>query len=485
MKVSKLKKRLIILILTLLGIGSYIYFGFPRVRVPITDELVMLGDLNSDHKWNSEDGNLLSKFVEDPYSFPDSFVSKIDVNHSNTIDDEDLSILRHLYQKHDPYVAASSYPKEISVYPRAREFFKYFPKNEYLQRPVLNISKLLKTNSPFFYLKGILSKPSQGQYQAFLLREIFDEVVRFDFSYQKRKKTLTPIENNYLNQKVKNCEALFKEDRLFDLLLEVIGLTEDAETLSVVNSPPFIQKVLVFRDHLRGILLSENFKKFRGGKEEAEKIFQTIDQYLLDDLGLSIKLGTLTSPRNFLDIENYVERVKWQYYKTTTRKSDFEQLVLYAQYDHRYLRAVSKTSKKEEDTIVSNHNLPMILLFRKALQIKNGDKLATVGLLDEAIRIPFGWVRSIPRELLPSSIAMENFLLPGNKEDGLDKSRHWNVFGGISLYKSPEESLVIALAREIKDGKEKNYTHGVMREFLRDMIANINGIYYVMSMKER
>jgi len=64
---------------------------------------------------------------------------------------------------------------------------------------------------------------------------------------------------------------------------------------------------------------------------------------------------------------------------------------------------------------------------------------------------------------------------------GLDKSRHWNVFGGISLYKSPEESLVTALRREIKDLKDGNNSVEAMTEFIRDTIANINGIYHVVS----
>ena len=61
----------------------------------------------------------------------------------------------------------------------------------------------------------------------------------------------------------------------------------------------------------------------------------------------------------------------------------------------------------------------MILLFRESLRITNNDKKAAVGLLDEAIRIPMAWVKSIPKKVLPSSIALENFLLPGNKEDGI------------------------------------------------------------------
>jgi hypothetical protein len=83
--------------------------------------------------------------------------------------------------------------------------------------------------------------------------------------------------------------------------------------------------------------------------------------------------------------------------------------------------------------------------------------------------------------LLPGSVALENFLLPGNKEDGLDKSRHWNVFGGVAIYKSPEESLILALKRENMDLKEQNFSPEAMQEFIRDTIANINGIYYVIS----
>ena len=84
--------------------------------------------------------------------------------------------------------------------------------------------------------------------------------------------------------------------------------------------------------------------------------------------------------------------------------------------------------------------------------------------------------------MLPSSVALENFLLPGNKEDGADKSRHWNVFGGICLYKSPSESLDLALKREMQDLREDRFSKEGMTEFIRDTIANLNEIYYVVSM---
>ena len=156
-------------------------------------------------------------------------------------------------------------------------------------------------------------------------------------------------------------------------------------------------------------------------------------------------------------------------------------MVAYAQHDPRYLRAVSRTSKKLKDPNVENHNLPMVLLLREALRIKGGDKKKAVGLLDEAIRIPYGWIKSIPHESLPGSLALDNFLLPGNKEDGADKSRHWNVFGGACLYKSPQEALDLALKREMQDLRDENYSEEAMREFLRDMIADLNGMYHVLS----
>jgi hypothetical protein len=444
----------------------------------------MLGDLNEDNRWDKQDEEILIKFMRSPHVYSDRIAFKVDVNHNGLIDNEDIDILRQLYKVQNPYQAAESFNKGSEAYPRARELFKYHPRNEYLQRPVFTLPDAIPKDSPLSFLSGIINE-SSSPYQLKLRQEIYDEAVRFSIAYEKRKDFLEPVEIEYLRSKTKLCRSLLEKGQFFSLLLEVISLTEDGETLFVNQQSQFIQKILYFRDHLRELLKSESYKKFKGGKENAENIFKQIDQYISSDLSMDLKLENIAPPRDLLKLENYAERVKWQYYKSTNKKHDFEQLVLYAQYDRRYLRAVSRTTKKLTDVTVENHNLPMILLFRKALQIKNNDTLAAVGLLDEAIRIPFGWVRSIPKNLLPSSIALENFLLPGNKEDSSDKSRHWNVFGGISLYKSPEESLKIALAREVQDAKLENYSPESMREFIRDSIANINGIYYVVSMRDQ
>ncbi len=210
-------------------------------------------------------------------------------------------------------------------------------------------------------------------------------------------------------------------------------------------------------------------------------MLKVVSGHLQTDLGLAYNFETLGPPRNLSRLENYVQRAEWQYYKSTAWEEDFRRLVAYAQHDPRYLRAVSRTSKKLKDPNVENHNLPMVLLLREALRIKGGDKKKAVGLLDEAIRIPYGWIKSIPHESLPGSLALDNFLLPGNKEDGADKSRHWNVFGGACLYKSPQEALDLALKREMQDLRDENYSEEAMREFLRDMIADLNGMYHVLS----
>ena len=274
---------------------------------------------------------------------------------------------------------------------------------------------------------------------------------------------------------------LYKQNDHYDLLLNLISLVEDAETLTITTQTDFITKLLYFRDNLKTILISDLFISYNQGQVKYIEIFKKIESFLKSDLEISLDLDTLSSPRDFSNLQNYLDRAEWQSYKSSTKEVNFKQLILYAQYDRRYLRTVSQTTPKHKDLQLENHNLPMILLFREALKITKNDKKSALGLLDEAVRIPMGWVNNIPKKLLPNSIALENFLLPGNMEDGSDKTRHWNVFGGLAIYKSPTDSLILALKREIMDLRDKNYSPNAMKEFIRDTIANINGIYYVVS----
>ncbi len=474
-----LRIALAFVLLTAAGLAlAYLYL--PVNRVAITSELVMLGDLNNDNQWNLKDAETLSDVLADPFRSDRRMMLKIDVNRNDLIDEEDVSFLRHLYQFSDPYLAEQKAGERGVYFPRPREFFKYLPTYEYVQRPLFALHPVARM-SPFAFLPAMSSESADTPYEKQLLIEIYNEALRFSSAYTVRKDQLDAIESDYAQGKIRHCNNLFDAGQYYPLLLNLISLVEDAETLSIADQSEFIRKILYFRDHLKALLLSDEFAQFKQSRIPYTVIYQRIEAALKADLDLSVDLASLAPPRDFTNLQNYLDRAEWQAYKSKTRKEDFRQLVLYAQYDRRYLRAVSNTSPKQQDTQLQNHNLPMILLFREALRISGNDKKAAVALLDEAIRIPLGWVKRIPTDLLPNSIALENFLLPGNKEDGLDKSRHWNVFGGIAIYKSPQEALMLALKRENLDLQEQNFAPEAMQEFIRDTIANINGIYYVIS----
>ena len=474
-------KTLALLLLSGAAFAAGVYFTLPVNRVNMRSGLVMLGDLNSDNKWDGRDGELLAGLIADPFSASPETAYKADVNHDGLLDEEDISFLKALYTGGDPYKVREEFTRAGKPFPYPREFFRYVPESEYVQRPVLALRHKAEEGSPLKFLPQVRARAAAG-YEGRLRHEIYSEGIRFSLAYAKRKTGLSPKEAAYSKGKIDRCAALWAAGKEYELLLELMGLTEDAETLTMAGQPVFVGKVLYFREHLKDLLESADYARYLAGKIPAEDILRRMQVYAKEDLAIEVDLVNLPPARNFLDLNNYVQRARWQYYKSSATRRDFRKFLLFAQYDRRYLRAAAKTNRKLEDLPLENHNLPMVLLFREALAIKGGNKLAAVGMIDEAVRIPFAWVKSIPREKLPTSVALENFLLPGNKEDGSDKSRHWNVFGGLSLYKSPEESMRLALAREVDDFRKEGRSARSMREFIRDTMADINGIYYVISM---
>ncbi len=460
------------------------YYTLPVHRIGIRSELIMLGDLNNDHVWDARDAVLLRRFRVNPYARPRLEALKADVNRNGFIDNEDIRILEKLYAAGDPYKAREQAGAAGLSFPYPREFFLYFPAWDYMQRPVVILDHPALASSPLPFLRAMARAP-RTLYQDRLLAEIYDEGLRLSIAYGLRHESLTPAERGYAQRKLKRCEALWAGRDLYSLLMLLIELTEDTETMTVKGQTAFVTGTLFFRDHLRELRDSALYREYAAGKQPAGAVFRKMSELLRRDLGLELDLETLAAPRDLLKLRNYADRALWQYFKSTATRRDFVKLSLFAQHDRRYLRAAARTTPKHADMPLENHNLPMSLLFREAMRIKAGDKRAAVGLLDEAIRIPFAWVKGIPRNQLPTSVALENFLLPGNKEDGPDKSRHWNVFGGISLYKSPEESIRLALARELKDYRNEGRTPEAMTEFIRDMIANLNGVFHVMTINPR
>jgi len=472
------------LVAFLLGGLAFAYWklAIPTHRVTVRSELVMLGDLDGDNRWSAEDAKALASLVQDPSSAPAEAVWRVDVNQNGLVDDEDLDVIRALVASGgDAYGAEDAARGEGRPFPRPRELYRYVTVEEYRPRPLWAVSYPLEESAVVAWLADVRPEGGTCAYASALDAAIRSEAIRFDRAFRRREPGLEHVERTYAERKVARAKSLFEAGERYELLLALTELVEDAETLTTKGPSKASLGLLAFRDHLREVRRSPLYAEFEAGKKDWRAVLGRVSRDLEEDLGLSCNFESLAPPRNMADLESYLHRAEWQYYKSSTREADFQALVGYAQHDPRYLRAVSRTSRKLQDPDVENHNLPMVLLFREALRIKGGDKKKAVGLLDESIRIPYAWIRSIPRQALPGSLALDNFLLPGNKEDGADKSRHWNVFGGICLYKSPREALELALKREMQDLRDGRYSEEAMREFLRDMIANLNGMYHVMT----
>ncbi|MHB8881310.1 MAG: hypothetical protein ACYC69_07335 [Thermodesulfovibrionales bacterium] len=474
----------VLLILCLFVVLGYAYWkvAIPTHRVGISSELIMLGDLDSDNRWTTSDLEALNVVLKNLFAVPSSIAWRIDMNQNGMIDEEDLKILRTLVATAgDPYAAEEKARVNKESFPRPRELYRYISVAEYRPRPLWALPYPPAADSVLDWFPRRSLPLSTSSYKESLSAAIYSEAVRFDLAWRMRQPQLLPIEREYAARKLAQVKSLFHTGAQYDLLLALMELVEDAETLTVRGQPELPLKLLTFRDHLPEVLGSPLYAEFKEGKRDWRAVLKIVSGHLQTDLGLTYDFETLGPPRNLTHLANYLQRAEWQYYKSTARDDDFRLLIAYAQHDPRYLRAVSRTSKKLGDPNVENHNLPMVLLLREAIRIKGGDKKKAVGLLDEAIRIPYAWIKSISREALPGALALDNFLLPGNKEDGADKSRHWNVFGGICLYKSPQEALDLALKREMQDLRDEKYSEDAMREFFRDMIANLNGMYHVMT----
>src|ERR1035437_9163667 len=126
--------RRVLLAVCVMAACTYAYwkFAIPVHRVEIRSELIMLGDLDGDRKWTSEDLKQLDAFLSDPFRTSDEIVRQIDMNQNGLIDLEDLSILRALVSSAgDPYVAEEKARAAGAVFPRPRELYRYVSVTEY------------------------------------------------------------------------------------------------------------------------------------------------------------------------------------------------------------------------------------------------------------------------------------------------------------------------------------------------------------------
>ncbi len=251
-----------------------VYLYLPINRIGITSELIMLGDLNGDNKWDNKDENKLSSILANPFAYDCLTQLKIDVNKNGLIDAEDLKFLKHMYKFSNPYLAKQKADEQGMYYPTPREFFKYLSKYEYVQRPLYSLSHAIIKKSPFTFLKDFKLDPNTTPYERQLLQEIYNEALRFSFVYDLRANHLTKIEKDYVEKKLQYCNDLFAQKEYFSLLLNLITLTEDAETLTTKGQSDFIKKLLYFRDHLKELLVSKEFTLFKRGETPYSSIYK-------------------------------------------------------------------------------------------------------------------------------------------------------------------------------------------------------------------
>lgn len=461
----------------------YLYFKYviPTERVAKTSHLVMQGDLNGDKVWDAGDKSKLDEIIATPWAFSDTDLAKVDINRNRAIDAEDIVVLTELYSSANPYRLFADGQGPEKPAPKVREFFQYRFVEDFVSRPTFGLDHPVIEVGPIAFLSNMRNASFESPYRVRLSREIYDEALRFSFIYAQRKDQLSNEEQAFVRSELRVVEKLYDTQDYYALLLQLILLSEAGETLSTNNQTEFVKNIRLLAQDFRQYLVSPEYSAFTSGENSWEVVFTDLDRLTRDTMGIELDLATLEAARDLTEIKNYIDRAEWQSYKSKSGKEDFHELVSFAQNDRRYLRAVSNTSERHTDVALENHNLPMMLLFGQAMDITGNKKKAAVGLLDEAIRIPFFWVKSLPENLRPSSVALEHFLLPGNMEDGSDKSRHWNVFGGLSLYRSPEESLTLAFQREVEDVRNADFAPEAMTEFIRDMIANFYGIYHIVS----
>lgn len=396
------------------------------------------------------------------------------------VDNEDIDILYSLYETHSPHDTYETLSL-LSSTPKPREMFAYISTSQYIQRPLIILQSDLLSQGQLAFLSDIKSKKASSFYEAQLFQEIYSEALRFSINSQARMNALTELERKHVALSLQRARDLYEGGQYYDLLIHLILWSEASETLFSNNQSTDLLNIRMLAYDLRDYVISDRYSEFKNARLQWTDVSEDLEGVISKRLNRHYDLNDLESPRDLTDIQNYKDRLVWQFYKSRNQSEQFYELLNYAQHDRRYLRAVSRTTRKHADTALLNHNVPMMLLLREAIRISNGDKKLAVGLLDETIRIPFAWVKSLPKGSLPSSIALEHFLLPGNMEDGSDKSRHWNVFGGLSLYRSPIDSFELALKREIMDVRSGHHEEERVTEFIRDMIANCFGIYHVVA----
>jgi hypothetical protein len=119
--------KLTLLAATLAAAGyAYWKLAIPKHRVAVRSELVMLGDLDGDHRWTAADLKILKGWRADPYAADARSAWKLDLNRNGLVDAEDLRLLEVLVAAGgDPYSAEEAARASDQPFPRPRELYRF------------------------------------------------------------------------------------------------------------------------------------------------------------------------------------------------------------------------------------------------------------------------------------------------------------------------------------------------------------------------
>ena len=120
-----------------LAAAAYWKFAIPSHRIVAHSELIMLGDLDRDHRWTAQDTAAVAAFLTDPSRASDAVAWRLDLNQNGLIDGEDLKLLQALVDAGgDPYAAEAAAQGRAGGFPRPRELYRYVTLAEYRPRPL-------------------------------------------------------------------------------------------------------------------------------------------------------------------------------------------------------------------------------------------------------------------------------------------------------------------------------------------------------------
>ena len=318
------RNRLFLALLILVGLGyAYWKFAIPTHRVAVLSELVMLGDLDGDYRWTASDLEELDTIIAEPFAAAGEFVWRVDMNrkraprrrrprHHGCAGRRRRQPVRCGRCRPQREAAVSTPARTVSLRAAGR-----------VPPPTAPRSALPPPRRTRRWAGSPNSAPPLGtnRYATALEAAVYSEAIRFDQAWRKRQPTLMPIEREYAERKLLRAAALFEAGDPYELLLALMELAEDAETLTVRGQPAFSLELLALRDLMRELLGSPLYAEFESGDQDWHAVLDVLSGDLEKTVGLTYDFESLGPPRNITNLENYLQRAEWQYYKSTTREA--------------------------------------------------------------------------------------------------------------------------------------------------------------------